>query len=266
MVKMTRFILRWSLRGLVGLLALFAAWLFMICYPSPLFAHVARFEGYTVYSDRPIEPDMSRTIDGLAVRVAAMDRGSPGGTHRIYLCHSPRRYAFYAFLARLGPESLAIGLSVPNETFVSMGRVERFAALNGGRLRHTRFEGDLSEVVAHEIAHFNARRGPDPLEHGKQPLWKTEGWAEYQANLAAIRADPDYDLRSRIDILNDDDYWGRWHPGARRMWEAQLLVEYLAGVEGYGHADLAREDVTRPAALAGMMRWYASGNGGPASF
>ena len=62
-----------------------------------------------------------------------------------------------------------------------------------GRLRHTRFEGNLAEVIAHEIAHFNSVRALGYRRHLGQPLWKSEGWAEYQANLAAIRADPDYD-------------------------------------------------------------------------
>jgi len=258
----TRIILRWSIRAILGLLLVLGTWIALLCYPSPLFAHVARFDGYTVYSDAPIEADLPQTIEEISARVAAMEDGSPGGTHRIYLCHSRRRYGFYAFLARLGPESLGIGLSLPNETFVSMTRVERFAALNGGRLRHTRFEGNVAGVVAHEIAHFKARRGPAPLVHGEQPLWKTEGWAEYQANLAEIRADPDYDLRARIDALLDDDYWRPWHRGARQMWEAQLLVEYLVGVRGYRRVDLARDDVTRAAALDEMMRWYAAGDGG----
>lgn len=253
---MKRTMLRWSLRLLAGLLLAITVYLGALFYPSPLFAYSARFDGYTVYSDAPLEADLGPAIGDLSRRVAAMDAGPAGGTHRIFLCHSRRRYAFYAFLARLGPESLAIGLSVPNETFVNMPRVARFAALNGGRLRHTRFEGNLAEVVAHEIAHFRARRGPAPLVHRRQPLWKTEGWAEYQANLAAIRADPGYDLRARIDVLLDDGYWRRWHRGARNMWEAQLLVEYLAGVKGYGRAALAHDDLTQDDALADMMGWY----------
>lgn len=43
---------------------------------------------------------------------------------------------------------------------------------------------------------------------------------------------------------------------ARRLWEAQLLVEFLGEVKGYRLADLAREDVTETLASQAMMEWH----------
>ncbi len=74
-------------------------------------------------------------------------------------------------------------------------------------------------------------------------MWKSEGWAEYQANLAAIRDDPTYDLGPRIDQLLDDRAWTAGGV-ARDLWEWQLLVEYLGGVEDYRLSDLVRDEVT----------------------
>ena len=141
----------------------------------------------------------------------------------------------------MNPDSLAINLSVAQSMFVSMRRVEEFAVSNRGRLRHTRFEGNLAEVIAHEIAHFNSIRALGYRAHLAQPVWKSEGWAEYQANVAAIRADPAYDLGQRIDVLLDDRAWTAGGV-ARDLWEWQLLVEYLGEVEGYG---LATSSATR---------------------
>jgi hypothetical protein len=50
----------------------------------------------------------------------------------------------------------------------------------------------MAEVIAHEIAHFNSVHALGFRSHLRQPVWKSEGWAEYQANLAPIRADPDW--------------------------------------------------------------------------
>jgi hypothetical protein len=156
----------------------------------------------------------------------------------------------------MNAESLAISLSMPNSMFVSMSRVERFRANNAGALRHSRFEGNLAEVVAHETAHFHSVAALGYRAHLAQPVWKSEGWAEYQANLAAIRADPTYDLAKRIDQLLDDRYWTAAPGPARAQWEWQLLVEYLGGVEDYGLSDLVRDEVTLDSARARMMSWH----------
>ncbi len=227
----------------------------LVFVPGPLFAHSDRFGTYRVYSDGPLPDDIESVVADLEARIRAMEHAPPDASQRIYLC-GPRKYAFFALLLRKSPESLAIGVSVANETFVSIERVRLFAEKNRGVLRHTRFEGDLAEVVAHEIAHFNSVRALGYRAHLRQPLWKSEGWAEYQANLAAIRADPGYDLGHRIGVLLDDAFWGGRHTTARFLWESQLLVEYLGEHEGYRLEDLVREELTDTSAGDRMMRWY----------
>ena len=185
---------KWSLRIFLILAAVAALYVGMLVFPTPLFAHDARFLDYRIYSDEPIPADFSRVIDAVAQRVGAMEHGSVRTAPRVYLCNSRKRYAFFAFLLRMNQESLAIGLAMPNEMFLSMSHVREFAEKNGGLLRHTRFEGNPAEVIAHEIAHFNSIDALGFREHVAQPRWKSEGWAEYQANISAIRADPEYDL------------------------------------------------------------------------
>ena len=247
---------KWTLGFLLAAAVLAAFYLGTLFYPTPLFAHADRIGRYRLYSDEPIPAGMSAVIEDLDRRVATMEHTASGGSHRVYLCNSPRRYALFAFLTRRSAGSLAIGLALFDETFVSMARLRRFAQANQGVLRHTRFEGDLAEVVAHEIAHSNSLRALGLRRHRALPLWKSEGWAEYQANLAAIRADPAYDLHARIDQLLDDGFWAGIPAAARRMWEEQLLVEFLGEVKGYRLADLARDDVTDAAARHEMLAWH----------
>jgi hypothetical protein len=145
--------------------------------------------------------------------------------------------------------------------FVSMSRVQEFAVSNQGRLRHTRFEGNPAEVIAHEIAHFNSVEALGYRAHLAQPVWKSEGWAEYQANIAAMRDDSAYDLGERIDLLLDDRHWRAGHDVARDLWEWQLLVEYLGEVEGYRLADLVRDEVTKSAVRQRMLAWHLDQRG-----
>jgi len=241
------------LLALVGFVGLYVG---IIVYPTPLFDHAASYDGFRVYSDEPIPADFAGVIEDALRRIEAMDPTFPTAGHRVYLCNSQKKYAFFALLLRKSPESLATVLSVPNELFVSLTRVRLFAEMNRGQLRHTRFEGNLSEVIAHEIAHLGSQAALGYSAHNSLPWWKSEGWAEYQANLAPIQADPTYDLRKRIDLLFDDSPWAGRPPVARSQWESQLLVEFLSGVKGYGLTDLIRDDVTLPSARQEMMEWY----------
>jgi hypothetical protein len=87
-------------------------------------------------------------------------------------------------------------------------------------------------------------------------MWKSEGWAEYQANIAVIRDDPAYDLGERIDVLLDDRHWAGSGGLARGHWEWQLLVEYLGEVQGVRLADLSKDEVTKPAVRQRMLAWH----------
>lgn len=247
----------WIRRTSLVLLAMVVLYLAVLFFPSPLFAYHEDFGLYRVYANEPIEPGLEAVVLDLDGRVRGMEHPPSDATQRIYLC-GPRAYRWFARLTRKTPDSLAIGLSVARETFVSMDRVRLFAERNRGRIRHSRFEGNLAEVIAHEIAHFHSIRALGYRAHLAQPMWKSEGWAEYQANVAAIRADPDYDLRSRIDVLLDPTAFGGRHGVARRLWESQLLVEYLGRVEGFTLADLVRDEVTVAWARDRMMTWYRS--------
>jgi len=255
MKLMIRRIAKWTLGLLLVLFTVGLLYIATVVFPSPLFAHSESYGSYRVYSDEPISADFGQVIEDLDRRIQGMEHAPLEASQRIYLCDS-KRYSFFAFLLRMNPESLAIGLSAANESFVSVDRVALFAARNRGVLRHTRFEGNLAEVVAHEIAHFNSLHALGYRSHIRQPLWKSEGWAEYQANLAVIRADPDYDLAHRIERLLDKRYWDGRRGMARRMWESQLLVEFLGEVKGYRLADLIRDDVAIASTRDQMMAWY----------
>ncbi len=257
MTSAKRRIAKWTARLLLLLLGVGLIYVAILVFPSPFFAHRQTVDSYRVYSDEPISGDVEEWIDELDQRIRGMEHAPPEASQRIYLC-GPRKYGFFAFLARMNPESLAIGLSVANETFVNLERVRLFADRNQGVFRHTRFEGNMAEVVAHEIAHFNSVHALGYRTHLRQPLWKSEGWAEYQANLAAIRSDPEYDLRRRIDLLLDDGYWGVGGEVARSLWESQLLVEFLGEVRGFRLRDLSDDELTEASTREQMLGWYRS--------
>lgn len=248
-------IVRWTLRGLAAIAVLAGLYVGALAFPRPLFAHSARFDGFTVYADRPLTEEAGRMVDEARRRVAAMERARSGGPHRVFLCADPRLYSVFTFLTRRSSNSLGIGLWALNTIYVNETKVQRMVAA-GGRPRHSRFEGSAAEVIAHEIAHFNAIETLGLRPAVRLPLWKQEGYAEYQANLAATRDDPGYDFAARVALLLDDGFWGPGNTVARRYYGWQLLVEFLGDIEGMGLPEIADDAVTESEARSRMLAWY----------
>jgi hypothetical protein len=90
----------------------------------------------------------------------------------------------------------------------------------------------------------------------KMPFWKSEGYAEYQANIAPTRADSLYVFTDRIDLLMNTAFWGGDESIARRLFEQHVLVEFLAEEKGYGLEELYDDSVTETSARQEMLAWY----------
>lgn len=246
---------RWAVGVLFVLLATAALYVAILVYPTPLFAHHQRIGDFHVHSDRPPSLDVEALVADVAERLNAFEDRSGSGSYRIYLCRDSRRYGLFARLAHRTPRAQAIGLFAPGNIFVSMPRLAEFAAHQGGLFAHSRFSGSPGFAIAHEIAHFRVidRLGLDASR--SLPEWKSEGWTDYQANLAGIRHDPDYDLARRIDLLDDPRYWADPRLRARRFFAWQLLVEYLAEVRGYRFEEIIRPAVTESETRTQMRAW-----------
>ena len=184
-----------------------------------------------------------------------MEYARPGAGCRVFICGEQRLYSLLAFLTRKSSNSMAIGLSLFGNMYLNEKRIRWIAADNHGGIRHSRIEGDFAEATAHEIAHFNVVERLGFWTAKDLPFWKSEGYAEYQANLAMTRADSFYVFTDRIDLLLNDAFWGD-ESVARRLFEWHLLVEFLAEVKGFGLNDLVDEAVTETFAREEILAWY----------
>ncbi|MCP4204347.1 MAG: hypothetical protein GY769_20745 [bacterium] len=247
---------KWVVGMLFVLLMMMALYVAVLVYPNPLFAHHQRAGGFRVYSDRVPSVDVEELVAEVAEGLAAIEHELGSKTYKVYLCHSMRRYSFFARLTRRTPSSQAIGLSAPGNIFVSMPRLAQLAAHRGGLFAHSRFEGSLAFAIVHEVAHFGVIDSLGPDASRSLPAWKSEGWADYQASLAGIRRDPDYDLAQRIDLLDDPNHWQNPRLRARRFFAWQLLIEYLTEARSYRFEDLSRPSVTESETWAHMRAWH----------
>ncbi len=252
---------KWTLRGLLLLLFLAAFYIAAVAFPYPLFTHKHRCDEFTIYSNQPLPDEVEQVIEGVRARIGAMEYARPGAECRVFICGNQRLYSLFAFLTRRSSNSLGIGLSLIGNIYLNEPKIRRNAAHNYGGIRHSRFEGDFAEAIAHEIAHFNVVKRLGFRTAIDLPFWKGEGYAEYQANLATTRGDSSYVFIDRIDLLLNDAIWGHYEPIARRLFECHLLVEFLAEVKRFGLNDLVDETVTETFAREEMFTWYEERRG-----
>jgi hypothetical protein len=245
---------KWILRGFLLLILLGALHVATLAFPFPAFAHKARFDEFAVYSDQPLPDHFDQVVEDVRTRIGSMEYARPGAACRVFICRSQRLYSLFAFLTRKNPNTLGIGLSAFGNIYLNETKIRSMAAHNYGGIRHSRFEGNFAEAIGHEIAHFNVVKKLGYRASLRMPVWKSEGYAEYQANIAATQADDTYDFMRRIDVLRNGAFWGS--PIARRLFEWHLLVEFLAEVRGLGLIDLVDVAITEEAARQQMRTWY----------
>jgi hypothetical protein len=247
---------KWTLRVVVLVLILVALDVAILAYPNLLFAHKSRFHEFTVYSNEPLPSQFDRVIDDVRKRIQSMEKARPGAPCDIYLCDTEKLYSFFTRLTRMPSDSMAFCLSAFGNIYMNETKIRRIAEHNTGGIRHCRYQGDYAELIAHEIAHFNVVKSLGFRRTVGMPLWKNEGYAEYQANIAATRADSSYAFSDRVDLFLNVAFWGGEDSIARRLYKWHILVEFLAEEKGYGLEELIDESVTESSTLNEMLAWY----------
>lgn len=244
----------WSLGAIAGLFGLYLSVFF---FPYPLFPHHAEFAGFSVYSDREISTDLEPVFVDARRRVEKMElyRGAP--PLRIFICRSQRRFALLVRLAGKRYAGQGLLISVAGNAFLSEKGIEAVARRNEGRPAHSRLNGSWPAAIAHEVAHHLVFEEVGFKKTRAIPAWKSEGFADYSANLAPTASDSDYDFQNRISLLLDDSSWQHATGSVdRRHFRWHVLVEYLCAVKNFGFPDLMDETVTEPDAWNQMMAWY----------
>ncbi len=246
--------------GLAVVVALSALYLSVFFLPYPLFPHHAELAGFSVYSDREIPSDFKLVAEDARHRVEAMEPYRGAATPRIFVCRSRRLFVFFVKLAGMHYAGQGLGISAAGSVFLSAPGIEAVGRRNGGQPVHSRLQGSWAAAIAHEVAHGLVFAELGFKRARRIPVWKSEGYADYSANLAAAASDTDYDFRSRIRYLLDDDSWRlSVKHFDRRHFRWHVLVEFLCSVKGLTFEDLIDESVSEDRAWDQTMAWYSTG-------
>jgi hypothetical protein len=173
-------IARWALLGVVALLVTTTAAPQLLAWP-----YSAEIGRTTIYSERPIPPEMRAVLARSDALLARSPLAEPNRERRLFLTDGGWRWDLLALTSRG-----AFGLRRPlrdaiivNDTNVAADRVENGAPVGGAR--------SLSGVIAHETTHILVADRIGEWRALLLPGWKSEGYADYVARESSL-SDGDY--------------------------------------------------------------------------
>jgi hypothetical protein len=250
---------RWIARAFGAVAILLGLYLSVFLFPYPLFPHHVEAAGFSIYSDHEIPESFKLILDDARRRVEAMPLYSADAMPRIFVCRSRRRYEFLIKLAGKKHAGQALLVSVAGNAFFSEHGIEAVALRNQIRPAHSRLEGSWSAAIAHEVAHHLLFTEIGFRRTRRIPVWKSEGYADYAANLTELGSDPSSEILDRITLLTDDSSW-QGPTGAidRRHFRWQVMVEFLCEVKGLDLAGLLAENVTEADSWTELIAWQLS--------
>jgi hypothetical protein len=169
----------------------FAAYLALVIYPQPLFAHSLQRANLVLHARQPLPPEATAILDDALRRIRSSPLYDSARTHHVFLCDSSGLYDFFAsFNYRSGAvtHTWAGGNAFIRPADVKRGRViGRSGAEKGG-------ERTLAYYIAHEVTHAMTTDRIGRLAFYRLVPFQSEGYADYVAfarpvDLAQGRAD-----------------------------------------------------------------------------
>ena len=251
-----RRIRRWIAWVLGAVVLLLGSYLSVFFFPYPLFPHHMEAAGFDVYSDHEIPEGFKLVLEEAGRRVNVMPLYRADAMPRIFVCRSQRRFEILVKLAGKRHAGQGLLVSVAGNAFISEHGIEAVARRNQDRPAHSRLEGSWSAAIAHEVAHHLVFTEIGFFRTRRIPVWKSEGYADYMANLAELGSDPRTDILDGIALIIDDSSW-QSPTGMidRRHFRWQVMVEFMCEIKGLDFTGLLGEDVTETSVWKELMAW-----------
>jgi hypothetical protein len=165
-------------RSALMLLIASAAYLGLLAYPDPLFAHEVSYAGITVHSTQAIPDAMQATLDRARAR---LDRSAVAAATRdvhVYICQP--RWLFAVFARQNYRVGGVADWLVGQHVFLRESDLQN-DRLIGPSGQPVAADRPLSYFIAHEIMHIAHARTVGRRRYGRMPQWLDDGHADYVA-------------------------------------------------------------------------------------
>lgn len=159
------------------------AWLLLICFPQPLFAHSARVADFKIYSDRPIPEEIADVIRDADSRLRQSDVFDEGQTFSIFITHDGWRRRL---LNPRAANAFGAGFVFTGHTVLNRCDIANDICFNDRAKFNQR---PLHAVIAHECTHHLLASRLGLVKYLRLPAWKNEGYCEYVAGGSSFNHD-----------------------------------------------------------------------------
>ena len=162
------------------------AYVLLLSFPQPLFAHEVTFKNFTVYAREPLGGGISAVLEKVDARLATSPLYTPDVGPKIFLVNSTRLYASLSLY--LGSNSFGKGFGALPTTnvFINAYDLDKDLVFRDAPADNSR---SLSGVIAHETIHLLVRNRFGYFRNLTLPVWKKEGYAEYVAGGSTLSFD-----------------------------------------------------------------------------
>ena len=242
-------------RILILLVLLIAFYILIPAFPHPIFKHKLVYENFSVYSDKELPENFTDILKETKFRIENLEIYDPSFKPDIFICDSEDLYKFFAFWVRLNPNSQGFNLSFFDNTFLNLTRINSLKYYHDQRLKYTHLNGNVSQVLAHELIHNLDSRYSGIWEYIEKPVWKKEGYCEFGSTIAFIEKDETYDLFKRSSFYFEDDLFNAPNH-SKYYYKAQIMVEYLFTERDFTIKKLDDTSVTEKGVYDMLKKWY----------
>ena len=231
---------RWVRRLALSSLAVVAAYLALALHPQPLFAYSVQRGNVVLYARQPLPPEAASMLDDVIARIGQSPLYDAARTHHVFLCDSPRLFAFFTLWNRNAgavAQVYGTGNVFVRPTNVQRGRVIGASGIEKGG------ERTLAYYVAHEVTHAMTADRIGRWQYHELATFQVEGYADYVAF-----AQPVDIARGRADLVAgtfDMDPQRSGHYDRYRLLVAYLLQERHYSVDALLAQRLSPADVEK---------------------
>ena len=215
------------------LIVIATAYVLLLMFPEPLFAHQVSYKNFKVYSQTPLDQNVYAVLDKVDSRLAISEINNSEIKPKIFLVSGFRLYSFLSLY--IGGNSFAKGYPMLPTTNLFINKSDLAKDLVF-RNAPTNSERSLSGVIAHEVTHFLVRKRFGYWRNLTMPVWKKEGYAEYVAGGSTLP----YETGVRMWKQNPADGTGY------QYFKYYMLVKYLLEHDRLSVDELFNRDFDLP--------------------
>lgn len=226
----------------------------ILASPQKIFKHHMSFGKYEVYSDSTITTKLMSDVFDANERIRSSEFYDSNFRANIFFCADPDLYNSILFLIGMKGNSSGVNLSVFNNTFINLNRINRMKAFHDLRISYSHLTGTTSQIIAHELTHNLVGNYLGFFKAKELPRWKAEGYSEYISTISAIRNDESDSYLDRCKLYYNYNLFNV-NPHSKFYYKSQLITEFLFEYQDYSFDQFYNNELNNYDAEVMLKDW-----------